>query len=583
MTTNNKNPLIGRRLGNYKIESLIADGGMSSVFEGVHMLLGRRVAIKQLNPLLEQKEGVKERLKNEAVTLSKLKHPNIVTIYDYIECEIGTFIIEELIKGIPLNEYLKTESGPIPEPKAIKYMIQMLDAVGYMHSKNIIHRDIKPGNFVITPDNEIKMLDFGIAQILDHTAPHITQPGTKVGTALYMSPQQVKGQPLDRRTDIYSLGVTFFHMVTGQHPYSSKLSEYDIYNKIINEPLPEPMSIYKGVSTQMQEVIFKCCAKKPLDRYQDCGQLKRDILSIAKTYENNTESANTQVFDLTPEEKSKKVIIWKNAVMMAVVAIFLIAVCVSVFTFGNQDQMHVIADNSYLYEADSINSKRIDNLNYGEIVKIMTDKPEHERKGITWIEAVSVRGVKGYIQKNYVASSKIYQQINSMFFNKEATEQTPNEYKLVLWKYFVENKFFRKSSSQWKITGENNNSNLEYNGICSGYFNNNETLDYACVIHNTIDKNCKLLIFFDNSDESIALDYNTEIKIRTIPKGESGGGWYLGNRYTRTIGNGSQYEVNKYEFLPSDGILIFDVEKEVNTICLFNTEENKIHLTEQPK
>ena len=96
-----QNSIIGRRLGNYKIESLIADGGMSSVYEGVHMLLGRRVAIKQLNPMLAQKEGVKERLKNEAITLSKLKHPHIVSIYDYIDCDEGTFIIEELINGTP--------------------------------------------------------------------------------------------------------------------------------------------------------------------------------------------------------------------------------------------------------------------------------------------------------------------------------------------------------------------------------------------------------------------------------------------------------------------------------------------------
>lgn len=194
------NSLIGRRLDNYKIESLIAEGGMSSVYEGVHMLLGRRAAIKQLNPLLEQKDGVKERLKNEAVTLSRLKHPNIVAVYDYIECELGTFIIEELIKGIPLNEYLQSESGPIPEPKAVKMMLQMLDAIGYMHSKNIIHRDIKPGNFIITPENEIKIIDFGIAQIMGET-PHLTQDGTKVGTALYMSPQQVKGQPRKNNVD----------------------------------------------------------------------------------------------------------------------------------------------------------------------------------------------------------------------------------------------------------------------------------------------------------------------------------------------------------------------------------------------
>ena len=207
-----KNSMIGHRLGNYKIDSLIDQGGMGSVYEAVHMLLGRRVAIKQLNPILEQKEGVKERLKNEAIILSKLKHPHIVSIYDYIECDEGTFIIMELIKGTPLDEYLKNESGPIPEPRAVRYISQMLDAIGYMHSKNIIHRDIKPGNFIITADDEIKILDFGIAQLIGETPKHLTQPGTKVGTALYMSPQQVKGQPLDRRTDIYSLGITFFQM-----------------------------------------------------------------------------------------------------------------------------------------------------------------------------------------------------------------------------------------------------------------------------------------------------------------------------------------------------------------------------------
>ncbi|MCQ2252933.1 MAG: serine/threonine protein kinase [Bacteroidales bacterium] len=578
------NTLIGRRLGNYKIESLIAEGGMSSVYEGVHMLLGRRVAIKQLNPILEQKDGIKERLKNEAITLSKLKHPHIVAIFDYIECELGTFIVEEIIKGIPLNEYLKNESGPIPEQKAIKYMLQMLDAIGYMHSKNIIHRDIKPGNFVITPDNEIKILDFGIAQFLDSNAPHLTQPGTKVGTALYMSPQQVKGQTLDRRTDIYSLGITFFHMITGQHPYSSKLTEYEIYNKIINDPLPPPSSIYAGVSPAMEEIIYKATAKRPLDRYQDCNALRRDIMAIKPQNEPKSTMADTQLFDLAmPSDKEKSQSMVKNAIMMVVVAVFIIAVAISLFTFRRHDQMHVIADNTFLYAADSLTAHHVDNLNYGETVRTSSDKPEVTAKdGSIWIEATSLRGVKGLVPKKHVASAKIYQQMNSMFSNKEAIEQTPTEYKQILWKYFLENKYFKNSTSLWEITGELTNG-FEYNGTANGQYNGKESTDFACVLHHTTDKKCKILIFFDGTSESISLDFDSEVKIRTIEKGEKGGGWFIGNTYTRTMGNGSQYEVNKYEFLPTDGLLILNIEKEITTVCFFNAEENKIHLIEQPK
>ncbi len=577
------NTLIGRRLGNYKIESLIAEGGMSSVYEGVHMLLGRRVAIKQLNPILEQQAGVKERLRNEAVALSKLKHPHIVAIYDYVECELGTFIIEEVIKGTPLNEYIKNESGPIPEAKAIKMMLQMLDSVGYMHSKNIIHRDIKPGNFVITPDGEIKMLDFGIALMLDANAPHITQPGTKVGTALYMSPQQVKGQTLDRRTDIYSLGITFFHMITGQHPYSSKLTEYEIYNKIINDPLPPPSSIYAGISPQMEEVIYKATAKRPLDRYQDCNALRRDLMAMAPKSEAKSSMEYTQVFDITPSDKERHSAFARNAVMMMVVAAFILAVVISLFAFGRQDQMHVIADKTYLYDADSLQARHIDNLAYGETIKTTSDKPEIiSSDGTVWIEAVSLRGIKGLVPKSHVATRKIYQQINSMFSNNEAIELTPTSYKQILWKHFVENRFFKNSSSQWKITGEYGND-LEYNGTCSGDYNGNNNTDYACVARHISDISCKVLIFFDETNESISLDYNSEVKIRTIPHGEKGGGWYIGNTYTRTMSNGTQYDVNKYEFLPNDGILIYDVEKETSTVCLFDASENKVHLIEQPK
>ncbi|MBQ5575670.1 MAG: hypothetical protein IIT37_06450, partial [Bacteroidales bacterium] len=201
--------------------------------------------------------------------------------------------------------------------------------------------------------------------------------------------------------------------------------------------------------------------------------------------------------------------------------------------------------------------------------------------GNVWIEAVSMRGIKGYVPKNNIASSKIYQQFNSIFTNKEAIELTPNQYRHTLWKYFVSNKYFKNSVPQWEISDELGNS-LGYNGIATGDFDGNGTTDMACVIRSTADRTCKLLIFFDNNSAS-SVDFASEVKIHTIPKGEAGGGWFIGNVYTRTMSNGSHYEVNKYEFLRNDGLLILDIESESNSVCYYNNEENKIHLILQPK
>ena len=165
---------------------------------------------------------------------------------------------------------------------------------------------------------------------------------------------------------------------------------------------------------------------------------------------------------------------------------------------------------------------------------------------------------------------------------KEALDFTPGEYKLVLWKYFAGNKYFRNSSTAWKISSDAR-SELDFSGTATGRFNDNAVIDYACILRSINSKRCKIIIFFDNSDENITLDFDTEVRIKTIPAGEQGGGWFLGNTYKRTAANGTQYEVDKYEFLPTDGIMIYDIEKETNSVCIFNSDENKIHIFPQPK
>jgi len=577
--------MVGRRILNYKIESLIDEGGMGSVYEAVHMMLGRRVAIKVLNPLLEKNENVKGRFKSEAVTLSRLKHPNIVSIYEYYEGKDGIFLVMELLQGQPLNEYLDKISGPIPEPRALNLFVQMLDAIGYMHEQNIIHRDIKPANFIITPDDKIIILDFGIAKIINEPDLLLTKPGTKVGTALYMSPQQVKGLPLDRRTDIYSLGVTFFHMLTGQNPYRNEQSEYEIYNKIINEPFPALTDFYVGISSQIEDIIFKSTAKRPIDRYQTCQEFAEAIKSITPENKPSGKLLNTQIFDFSPIDMVKRNLnqsFWRNFLVLFTVAFFIGAIAISIYSIQQQSYMHVLTNKAYIYKADSITPDYIDLLNYGETVKTISSEKLVTTSGNKWIEVISLRGRKGYMPREYLADNKIFQKINQIFVNNFAQELTPLEYKWILWRYFTENKFFNKSNTIWMLKAESNNL-MEFNTIANGDFNNNSINDFVCILRNQQNKSNKLLLFFDKSSENILIDFNTEVKIKVIPGGPKGGGWYLGNSIKRQAANGTEYDVNKYEYLTHDGLLVYTQSTDENTVYIFNAEENRLVRFVQPK
>jgi serine/threonine protein kinase len=287
--------MIGKQILNYRIEKLIGEGGMGNVYLGIHTHIGRKVAIKALNPNLAKNPDLKERFKNEASTLSQLHHPGIVSLYDYVETELGIFLVMEYVEGKQLDEYIQTVTGPIPEDKVIPLFCQILDGVSYAHQRNVIHRDIKPSNIIITQDGKAKILDFGIAKIISDTSHKLTKTGTKLGTVLFMSPEQVKGSELDKRTDIYSLGITLFQAITGKSPYDDQSSEYEVYKKIVEEPLPDAKLFYVGVSRQMNEIIKKATAKNPDERYADCEEFKNALLNIElekKKTVNTSEKSN---------------------------------------------------------------------------------------------------------------------------------------------------------------------------------------------------------------------------------------------------------------------------------------------------
>lgn len=271
--------MIGQQILNYRIDTKIGEGGMGVVYLASHLQLERKAAIKALHPTFVHNPQIRARFRQEAAALAQLKHAQIVALYDYLEEPDGLFLIMEYVQGRELDDYIANVSGPIPAEKALPMFIQVLDAFQYAHQQGIVHRDIKPSNLLVTNNLSIKVLDFGIARILGEDKS-LTQTGTKMGTVLYMSPEQVTGKLVDARSDIYTLGVTLFQMLTGKCPYNDQqLTEYEIYRQIVEQPLPPMQTLYPTISQSLQAVVDKATAKNPLLRFQTCDDFKQALLS----------------------------------------------------------------------------------------------------------------------------------------------------------------------------------------------------------------------------------------------------------------------------------------------------------------
>jgi serine/threonine protein kinase len=262
----------GSLIGKYKILRLIGEGGMASVYEAEHELLGTKVAIKVLNPILSANTQIRERFKNEAKVMASLNHPNITRVIDFDEQPQHLSIIMEYLEGEDLSQKIK-KNGALRDKQINEVFTQTLSAFQYAHDKGIVHRDIKPSNIFILPDGQVKILDFGIAKLFGQ-GNEMTQTGTQMGTPTYMSPEQVKAdKTIDNRSDIYSLGVTLYCAVNGKAPYNSATeSQFDIFNKIVYEPLPEIIG-----NSKFNKIINKACAKNREERFQSCEDWLNEI------------------------------------------------------------------------------------------------------------------------------------------------------------------------------------------------------------------------------------------------------------------------------------------------------------------
>jgi serine/threonine protein kinase len=272
--------MIGKEILNYQIESLIGEGGMGTVYMGVNKNIGQKVAIKSLASQFVHHSEIVERFRKEASMLAKLDHPNIVKLLNFYEGDNGLYLIMEYVEGNTLDEYIENISGPISEQKTIDIFSKILDAFEFAHNQGIVHRDIKPSNIIITNSQEVKVFDFGIAKIIDEPeSQKLTKTGAKMGTAAYMSPEQVRQGRVDKLSDIYTLGVVLHQMLTGKSPYGfDELSEFDISAKIVYELLPRANSIYPHVSKRMQDIIDKATIKEPSARFSSCNEFKQTLL-----------------------------------------------------------------------------------------------------------------------------------------------------------------------------------------------------------------------------------------------------------------------------------------------------------------
>ncbi len=284
--------------GRYELAHLVARGGMAEVYRARDRLLDRPVALKVLFPELSVDRSFVERFRREAQAAANLSHPNIVPVFDWGEDGGTYFIVMEFIDGRALSSILRT-AGPLHPDRAAEIGADVAGALAYAHRHGVIHRDVKPGNVLITDEGTVKVTDFGIARAIN-TEESLTQTGAVMGTATYFSPEQAEGVGVDARSDIYSLGVVLFEMVTGRPPFLGE-SPVAVASKHVRENPPAPHEINPSVPPNFEAIIAKCMAKSPEFRYATGDDLRVDLLRFREGRDVQAAPANTtQVVGAVP-------------------------------------------------------------------------------------------------------------------------------------------------------------------------------------------------------------------------------------------------------------------------------------------
>ncbi len=262
----------------YEIDTVLGQGGMARVFKGNDRVLNRTVAVKVLSPQFAGDEQFVARFRREAQAAAALNHPNIVSVYDTGSQGDVHYIVMEYVEGRTLRDIIRQE-GPLLPERAMEIAESVADALAAAHAAGLVHRDIKPGNIMITRDGEVKVMDFGIARTT--TGDTLTQTASILGTASYLSPEQAQGESVDGRSDIYSVGCVLYEMLTAGAPFTGDSPVTIAYKHVGENPVP-PSQKNPDVSPAVEAVVLKCMAKNPANRYQSAEELREDLRRVRR-------------------------------------------------------------------------------------------------------------------------------------------------------------------------------------------------------------------------------------------------------------------------------------------------------------
>ena len=362
----------------YELGDILGFGGMSEVHLARDLRLHRDVAIKVLRADLARDPSFYLRFRREAQNAAALNHPSIVAVYDTGEAETPTgplpYIVMEFVDGVTLRDIVHTD-GPMPPRRAIEVIADACQALNFSHQAGIIHRDVKPANIMISNTNAVKVMDFGIARAIADSSS-VTQTAAVIGTAQYLSPEQASGNPVDARSDVYSLGCVLYEMLTGEPPFTGDTPISVAYQHVREDPVP-PSERHEGISPDLDAVVLKALAKNPENRYQTAAEMRTDLVRVhngetpeapkvlsgadrnsmfssasARVGGPRTDPLPRQALDDTDSDRGGSVGRWFVAV--AVLAVLTIVVVIAFNTFGSSTRDVQVPDVRGQVSADAI-------------------------------------------------------------------------------------------------------------------------------------------------------------------------------------------------------------------------------------